>query len=119
MKLLMYGRPGIPRKKDTERTGPAKSSLSAFRLPGGSLPNIKTNGGLYNGTRACFNTNYGRFVSTGSFGSGYPGSFEGRRMRGAVTKRHFIQIWRAFGLRKALKVLVSRRRVALNTLMEG
>jgi hypothetical protein len=39
-------------------------------------------------------------------------------MQGVVTKRHFFQIARTFGWRKALRVLTSRRPVALTILME-
>lgn len=38
-------------------------------------------------------------------------------MGGTITKRHFFQIWRTFGLRKALLVLFSRAPVALNLLI--
>ena len=38
-------------------------------------------------------------------------------MTGVITKKHFIQIWRAFGLRAAIRVLVSRKPVALTALL--
>jgi len=38
-------------------------------------------------------------------------------MSGTVTKRHFFLIWREFGLKTALHVLVSRESVALLVLM--
>jgi hypothetical protein len=39
-------------------------------------------------------------------------------MTGVVTKKHFIQIWRAFGFKKAMRILLSREPVALLTLLE-
>ena len=38
-------------------------------------------------------------------------------MKGVITKKHFVEITRTFGIRKALKVLFSRRPVALTLLM--
>jgi hypothetical protein len=38
-------------------------------------------------------------------------------MKGLITKKHIVQIYRAFGIKIALKVLFSTRPVALNTLM--
>ncbi len=38
-------------------------------------------------------------------------------MNGLVTKKHFFQIWIAFGLKKAVKILISREPVALMVLM--
>jgi hypothetical protein len=40
-------------------------------------------------------------------------------MDGVVTKKHFFLIAKAFGLKMAIKVLLSRKPVALNTLMGG
>lgn len=37
-------------------------------------------------------------------------------MHGVVTKRHFLLVARTFGIRKALKLLFSRKPVALNLL---
>lgn len=39
-------------------------------------------------------------------------------MHGVITRRHFFQIARAFGVRKALRVLLSRRAVALGLLFD-
>jgi hypothetical protein len=39
-------------------------------------------------------------------------------MQGFVTKKHFFAIWAAFGAKKAFKILLSRKPVALNVLME-
>lgn len=38
-------------------------------------------------------------------------------MTGVVTKKHFFSIAKSFGWKKALKILVSRKPVALITLM--
>ncbi len=38
-------------------------------------------------------------------------------MSGIITKKHFFLVLKTFGIRKALKLLVSRQLVALNTLM--
>ena len=38
-------------------------------------------------------------------------------MNGLVQKRHFLAIAKAFGLRKALRILISRQPVALLELM--
>jgi len=38
-------------------------------------------------------------------------------MSGTITKKHFFKIWKHFGFKKAMKVLLSRRGVALNVLM--
>jgi len=40
-------------------------------------------------------------------------------MQGTVTKRHFFQIWSAFGWCKAFQVLTSRQPVALMLLVMG
>lgn len=40
-------------------------------------------------------------------------------MQGLVTKKHFFQIAQAFGWKMAFKILVSRKPVALITLMKG
>lgn len=39
-------------------------------------------------------------------------------MQGLVTKKHFFKIWSAFGFIKAVKVLTSRKPVALLELMK-
>ena len=39
-------------------------------------------------------------------------------MVGLVTKKHFFAIWAAFGYRKAFKILLSRKSVALLELMK-
>jgi hypothetical protein len=44
-------------------------------------------------------------------------TLEGETMGGTVTKRHFFQIWRTFGIQKALRVLFTRQRSALTILM--
>jgi hypothetical protein len=38
-------------------------------------------------------------------------------MTGTITKKHFFQIAKAFGWKVAVKVLLSREPVALNTLL--
>jgi hypothetical protein len=38
-------------------------------------------------------------------------------MKGLITKKHVIQIYKAFGLKMALRVLFSSQPVALNILM--
>jgi hypothetical protein len=38
-------------------------------------------------------------------------------MGGVITKKHFFQIWRSFGFKKAWSILVSKEPVALMTLM--
>jgi len=43
--------------------------------------------------------------------------YKGEKMKGTITKKHFIEIWRAFGLKKALLVLISRNKSALSLLM--
>jgi hypothetical protein len=40
-------------------------------------------------------------------------------MNGVITKKHFFLIAKAFGLKIAIKVLLSRKPVALTTLMGG
>lgn len=40
-------------------------------------------------------------------------------MNGTVTKKDFFAIWIAFGLTKAIAVLLSRKPTALHTLMKG
>jgi len=40
-------------------------------------------------------------------------------MQGTITKKHFIEIWQAFGWKKAIKILFSRKQVALTILMGG
>jgi len=40
-------------------------------------------------------------------------------MQGTVTKKHIFLIFKAFGLRKAIKVLFSLEPVALTVLMKG
>jgi len=38
-------------------------------------------------------------------------------MTGVIGKKDFFSIWRSFGLVKALRVMISRDKVALNILM--
>ena len=38
-------------------------------------------------------------------------------MKGLVTKKHWLMIWKEFGFRKAMKILMSREPVALIELM--
>lgn len=38
-------------------------------------------------------------------------------MNGVITKKHFFLVLKIFGIRKALRLLVSRRSVAINLLM--
>jgi hypothetical protein len=38
-------------------------------------------------------------------------------MTGTITKRHFFEIWKTFGFRKAVKVLLSKESTALFILM--
>ncbi len=38
-------------------------------------------------------------------------------MRGVVTRKHFLQVLFTFGIRKAVKLLVTRQQTALNLLV--
>jgi hypothetical protein len=38
-------------------------------------------------------------------------------MKGLVTKKHFFLIWHEFGIKIAIKILVSRKPIALTTLI--
>jgi hypothetical protein len=40
-----------------------------------------------------------------------------QKMSGVITKKHFFQIWKAFNLKVALRILTSREPVALLTLI--
>ena len=40
-------------------------------------------------------------------------------MKGTITKKHFLMILKEFGWKKAIKILLSRKPVALTLLMEG
>lgn len=39
-------------------------------------------------------------------------------MQGTVTKKHFFMIWKNFGMKIAVKILFSRKKTALQILME-
>ncbi len=38
-------------------------------------------------------------------------------MKGIITKKHFFEIWKSFGFKKAIKVLTSKEEVALAVLV--
>uniref|UniRef100_A0A6M3JLB9 Uncharacterized protein n=1 Tax=viral metagenome TaxID=1070528 RepID=A0A6M3JLB9_9ZZZZ len=38
-------------------------------------------------------------------------------MKGVITKKHWLSVWKAFGWRKAIRLLISRRPTALAMLM--
>jgi hypothetical protein len=40
-------------------------------------------------------------------------------MKGIITKKHFFEIAREFGIRKAIRILFARDKSALTILMEG
>lgn len=45
-------------------------------------------------------------------------NFKKKKMKGAITKKHFLIILKEFGWKKAIKILLSKKPVALTLLME-